>query len=69
MSTKGYLGFILFCLDLDLFTNIKRDSVYTHSLKPFLLITQDLNKIKKIPNTLLYAFLSRKRVQNFGKKY
>ena len=29
----------------------------------FLLKTQDLNKIKKIPNTLLSTLLSRKRVK------
>ena len=45
---KRCSGFILFCLDLVLFAKIKKDLVSTHSLKPFLLITQDLNKIKKI---------------------
>ena len=49
----------------------KKDLVSTHSFFTFLLITQDLNKMKKkkkIPNTLLYTFLNRKHVQNFGKK-
>ena len=32
--------------------NIKKDLVSTHSLKPFLLITQDLSKIKNIQSTL-----------------
>ena len=49
---KGVQDFLLFCLDLELFAKIKNDLVSTHSLKPFLLIVQDLNKIRKIPNTL-----------------
>ena len=53
MSKNGCSGLILFCLDLDVFAKIKKDLVSAHSLKPFLLITQDLNKIKKIPNTIL----------------
>ena len=51
MSTKSCLGFILICLDLELFAKMKKDMVSTHSQKPvfftFLLITQDLNKVKK----------------------
>ena len=42
-------GIFLFSLDLGLFTKIKKGLVSTHSQKPFLLITQDLNKIKKNP--------------------
>ena len=38
-----------FCLDLDLFAKIKKDLVSTHSFFTLLLITQDLNKIKKNP--------------------
>ena len=45
-----------------------KDLLSTHPLKPFLLITQDLNKIRKNPNTLLQELLSRKRVQNVSKK-
>ena len=56
-------------LDLELFAKIKKDLVFTHSLFTLLLITQDLNKIKKIARTVLYKLLSRKRVQNFSKKY
>ena len=37
-----------FCLDLMLFAKIKKDLVSTHSFFIFLLITQDLNKIKKV---------------------
>ena len=49
MSTKGCVGFFLFYLDLELFAKIKKDLVSTHSFFTLLLITQDLNKIKKIP--------------------
>ena len=49
---KGLSGIFKFCLDLELFAKIK-DLVSTHSLFTFLLITQDLNKIKKIADTLL----------------
>ena len=53
MSTKGCVGFFLFCLDLELFAKIKKNLVSTHSLFKFLLITQDLEKIKKISHILL----------------
>ena len=53
MSTKGCTGFLVFCLDLELFAKIKKDLVSTHSCFTFLLITQDLSKIKKLPNTVL----------------
>ena len=43
----------LFCLDLELLAKIKKDLVSTNSFFTLLLITQDLNKIKKIPHTLL----------------
>ena len=43
----------LFYLDLELFAKIKKDLVSTHSFFILLLISQDLNKIKKIPHTLL----------------
>ena len=52
MSRKGCAGFFLSCLDLELFAKIKKDQVSTHSFFTFFLITQDLNKIKKIPNNL-----------------
>ena len=45
--------FFLFCLDLDLFARIKKDMVFAHSQKSGLSITQDLNKTKKILNTVL----------------
>ena len=69
MSTKMCLGYFLFCLDLDLFAKIKKDLASTHSFFIILLITQDLNKTKKIPNTILWTLLSRNRVQNFSKKH
>ena len=45
MSTKGYAGFFLFCLDLELFAKIKKDLVSTHSIFTLSLITLDLSKI------------------------
>ena len=38
-----------FYLDLELFAKIKKDLVSTHSFFTLLLITQDLNRIKKNP--------------------
>ena len=46
MSTKGWVGFFLFHLDLELFAKIKKDLVSTQSFFTLLIITQDLNKIK-----------------------
>ena len=46
MSTEGHVGFLLY-LDLELFANIKKYLISTHSFFTLLLITQDLNKIKK----------------------
>ena len=68
MSTKACVRFFLFYLHLELFEKVKKDLVSTHSFFTLLLITQDLNKIKKIPHTLLWTLLSSKRVQNFSKK-
>ena len=31
MSTKGFVGFFLFCLELELFTKIKKDLVSTQT--------------------------------------
>ena len=53
MSTKMCVGFFLFHLDLELFDKIEKDLVSTHSFLTPLLITQDLNKFKKILHTLL----------------
>ena len=44
---KMCVGFFLFCFDLELFAKIEKDLVSTHSLFTLLLITQDLNKLKK----------------------
>ena len=49
MSAKRCLGFSSFCLDLELLAKIKKDLVSTHSQKPGLSTTQDLDKIKKNP--------------------
>ena len=66
---KRVCGIFLFCLDLQLFAKIKKNLVSTHSFITFLLITRDLNEMKKIPNTLLQTLQSRKCVHNFSKKY
>ena len=49
MSTKECVELFLFYLDLELLAKIKKDLVSTNSFFTLLLITQDLNKIKKIP--------------------
>ena len=49
MYTKGCEGLFKFYLDLELFAKIKNDLVSTHSFLTRLLITQDLNKMKKNP--------------------
>ena len=46
MSTKKYVGFFLFYLDIELLAKIKKDLVSTDSFFTLSLITQDLNKIK-----------------------
>ena len=53
MSTKGCVGFFLFCLDLEFFAKIKKSLISTHSFFTLLSITQDLHKIKAILHTLL----------------
>ena len=50
---KRVCGIFLFYLDLELFAKIKKYLVSTHSFFTLLLITQDPNKIRKIPDTLL----------------
>ena len=42
MSAKGYVGFFLFCLDLELFTKVLKDLVSTHLFLQLLLITHNL---------------------------
>ena len=49
---KRVCGIFLFYLDLELFAKIKKGLVSTHSFFTLLLITQDLNKIKKNPTHL-----------------
>ena len=67
MSSVGGIFFILF-RSWVICKKLKTPGFYT-LFSTFLLITQDLDKIKKIPNCLLETLLSRKRVQNFSKKY
>ena len=47
MSTKGCVGFFLFCLDLELLIKVQKTSVSKPGLFQFLQKTQDLNEIKK----------------------
>ena len=46
---KGVQDFFKFCLDLELLSKTKKKLVSVHLLFTFLLITQDVNKIKKNP--------------------
>ena len=48
--------------------NVKNECVETRSFW-FLQITQDLNKAKKVPNTLLQTLVIRERVGSCSKKY
>ena len=47
MSTKAWLGFLLFCLNLELLIKMLKASVQKPGLFLFLQITEDLDKIKK----------------------
>ena len=57
MSTKKSSEFSLICLDLELFAKNKKNPGFYQLQKTrfftFLLITQDLNKLEKIPNAFL----------------
>ena len=68
MSTKGCVEFFLFYLDLELSVKIKKDVVSAHSFFTFLLIMQDLNKIKKIPQTLFVDIVKQKMCAKFQQK-
>ena len=68
---KRVCGIFLFCLDLELFAKIKKDLVSTHSFFTLLLITQDLNKMKKIPFCRHYSVenvckISAKNIKLYG---
>ena len=65
---KGCGGFFLFCLELELFAKIKKYLVSTHSEKPGLLITQDLNKIKKNPEHLFVDVRKTEACAKFQEK-
>ena len=58
--------FFLFCLELELFAKIKKYLVSTHSQKPVLSITRDLNKIKNIPRTL-FSFVDVRKKETCAK--
>ena len=57
--------FFLFYLGLELFTKIKKDLVSTHSFFTLLLITQNLNKLKKIPRTIFIDITKYKTCAKF----
>ena len=50
-NLETFLDFFKFYLDLELFVKIKKNLVSIYSVFTLLLITQDLNKIKKVPQT------------------
>ena len=50
-NLETFLDFFKFYLDLELFVKIKKNLVSIHSVFTLLLITQDLHKIKKFPQT------------------
>ena len=52
MSTKGCVGLFLLYLDVELFAKIKKRPGFYTLVFTLLLITQDLNKTEKVPNTL-----------------
>ena len=68
MSTKGCPGFVLFCLDLELFPKIKKPGFYTLILYIFINNLRSKQN-KKNPEHPFLTLLSRKRVQDFTKKY
>ena len=47
---EGVLDFFKFYLDVELFAKIKNDLVSTYPIFTFVLIIQDLSKIKEIPH-------------------
>ena len=51
LSTKLCVDIFLFCLDLEIFAKTKKDLASTHSFFTLILITRDLNKIKKFHKT------------------
>ena len=63
MSTSECVGLFKFYLDLELFAKIKKDLVSSHSIFTLLLITQNLNKIKKSRT----AFCRHYEVENVSK--
>ena len=68
MSTKGCVGFSLLYLDLELFVKIKKYLVSTHSFFTLLLITQDLNKIKKNPEQAFVDIVKQETCAKFKQK-
>ena len=68
MSTKECVGYFSFCSKLELFAKMKKYLVSTNSQKSRLSITQDLNKMKKIPHTHLVDIHKTKACATFQQK-
>ena len=68
MLTKGCVGLFLFCLELELFAKIKKYLASTHSEKPSLSMTQNLNKIKKNPTHPLVDIRKTETCAKFQQK-
>ena len=68
MSAKGYSGFFLFCLDLELFAKIKW-TWFLHTHFQIFIINSRSKQNKKYPEQTFVDIKSRKGVQNFNKKY
>ena len=65
---KKVFGTFLFCLEVDLITQIKKNLVSTHSQKIGLWITHDINNIKQITNAILSTLVRWKRMKKFRSK-
>ena len=75
MPTKVCSGFFLFCLDFKLYAKSEKDLVFAHvctlmdtRFLIFLLITQDLKKIKKNPKHYFVYIAKSETCANIKKK-
>ena len=62
IAYKRVFGIFFYLVQILSYLHIQNNLVSTQSLKLFSLITQDLSKIKNIPNIFLQALLSRKNL-------
>ena len=68
MSTKGCSGFLLLCLDLELLINMWNIWFLWVCRNPYLILTQDLNKIKKYAKHSLVDIGKWEACANFQQK-